>query len=106
MLRSDQESRAIAIQLPAGEELQEHQVHERAYLLVADGEIEIAQNGQSVTGGLRVSLSLRAERASNRARPSATRASCSARALAGRRAPVGAGGVTATGNQAHMTWRR
>ena len=51
VLRSDQESRAIAIQLPAGEELQEHQVHERAYLLVADGEIEIAQNGRSVTGG-------------------------------------------------------
>lgn len=51
VLRSDSESRAIAIHLPAGEELQEHQVHERAYLLVADGEIEISQNSQSVTGG-------------------------------------------------------
>src|SRR5262249_22742682 len=39
------------IQLPAGEELQEHQVHERAYLIVVDGEIAVSQNGQSVTGG-------------------------------------------------------
>lgn len=51
VLRSDNETRAIAIQLPAGEELQEHQVHERAYLLVAAGEIEIAQDDQHVTGG-------------------------------------------------------
>jgi quercetin dioxygenase-like cupin family protein len=51
VLRSDDETRAIAINLPAGEELQEHQVHERAYLLVADGEIEIAKDGQTVSGG-------------------------------------------------------
>jgi quercetin dioxygenase-like cupin family protein len=51
VLRSDDETRAIAIHLPAGEELQEHQVHERAYLLVADGEIEVEQGGRSVTGG-------------------------------------------------------
>ena len=30
VLRSDEETRAILIHLPAGEELQEHQVHERA----------------------------------------------------------------------------
>ncbi len=51
VLRSDEEIRAIAIRLPGGEELQEHQVHERAYLLVADGEIEISHDGSSVTGG-------------------------------------------------------
>jgi quercetin dioxygenase-like cupin family protein len=51
VLRSDDETRAIAIRLPGGEELQEHQVHERAYMLVADGEIEVSQNGSSVTGG-------------------------------------------------------
>jgi quercetin dioxygenase-like cupin family protein len=51
VLRSDEETRAIAIRLPSGEQLQEHQVHERTYLLVADGEIEIAQEGSSVTGG-------------------------------------------------------
>ena len=51
VLRSDDESRAIAIQLPAGEEMQEHQVHERSYLIVADGEIEIDHDGQSIRGG-------------------------------------------------------
>jgi quercetin dioxygenase-like cupin family protein len=51
VLRSDGESRAIAIHLPAGEELQEHQVHERTYLLVADGEIEVVHEGKSVRGG-------------------------------------------------------
>jgi quercetin dioxygenase-like cupin family protein len=50
VLRSDDETRAIAIGLTSGEELQEHQVHERTYLLVADGEIEISQDGNSVTG--------------------------------------------------------
>ncbi len=51
VLRSDDETRAIAIYLPAGEELQEHQVHERAYLLVADGEIEISHGDETATGG-------------------------------------------------------
>ena len=51
VLRSDDETRAIAIRLTRGDELQEHQVHERAYLLVAEGEIEISQDGTSVTGG-------------------------------------------------------
>ena len=51
VLRSDGESRAIAIELPEGEELQEHQVHERTYMLVADGEIEITTDGQAVRGG-------------------------------------------------------
>jgi quercetin dioxygenase-like cupin family protein len=52
VLRSDEETRAIAIHLPAGEELQEHQVHERTYLVVADGEIEISQDGRTETGGV------------------------------------------------------
>src|SRR5947209_8324066 len=50
VLRSDAETRAIAILLPAGEELQEHQVHERTYLVVADGELEIEQQGQKISG--------------------------------------------------------
>jgi quercetin dioxygenase-like cupin family protein len=50
VLRSDAETRAICIQLPAGEELQEHQVHERSYLIVVDGEISITQDSQSVSG--------------------------------------------------------
>jgi hypothetical protein len=47
VLRCGHETRAIAIRLPSGEQ---HRVHERAYLLVADGEIEISQDGNSVTG--------------------------------------------------------
>jgi len=51
VLRSDDETRVIAINLPSGEELQEHQVHERAYLLVASGEVEVEQGGNTVKGG-------------------------------------------------------
>jgi quercetin dioxygenase-like cupin family protein len=51
VLRSDDETRAIAINLPGGEALQEHQVHERAWLVVAEGEIEVEQGGETVTGG-------------------------------------------------------
>ena len=36
------EARSILIALPAGEELQDHQVHERAYVVVIDGEVDLA----------------------------------------------------------------
>lgn len=49
VLRSDDELRAIAIQLPAGEQLQEHQVHERAYLVVVDGGVAIEHGGETVS---------------------------------------------------------
>jgi quercetin dioxygenase-like cupin family protein len=51
VLRSDDETRVIAINLPGGEQLQEHQVHERAWLVVAAGEIEVEQGGQTIAGG-------------------------------------------------------
>jgi quercetin dioxygenase-like cupin family protein len=52
VLASDDEGRLIAITLPAGERLQEHQVHERAWLMVVKGQIEIDDaNGGSVSGG-------------------------------------------------------
>jgi quercetin dioxygenase-like cupin family protein len=41
------ESRTIALQLAAGEGLQEHQVHERAHVIVIAGEVEIGD----VSGG-------------------------------------------------------
>ena len=41
------EARSILINLPAGESLQEHQVHERAYVVVIEGEVELG----SATGG-------------------------------------------------------
>jgi quercetin dioxygenase-like cupin family protein len=51
VLRSDAEARVIAINLPAGERLSDHQVHERAYLIVTEGEIEMSSEGDSKTGG-------------------------------------------------------
>jgi quercetin dioxygenase-like cupin family protein len=51
VLRSDPEARVIAINLPAGEALQDHQVHERAYLVVAAGEVEVEQDGRTESGG-------------------------------------------------------
>jgi quercetin dioxygenase-like cupin family protein len=51
VLRSDDETRVVALHLPAGEELQEHQVHERAYMLVVSGEVEVSQDGRTEAGG-------------------------------------------------------
>ena len=46
------EARSIVLFLPAGEELQDHQVHERAHLIVIDGEVEVDRDGgERVTGG-------------------------------------------------------
>ena len=51
VLRSDDETRVIAINLPAGQGLQEHETHERTWLVVAAGTVEIEQDGDIVTGG-------------------------------------------------------
>ena len=50
VLSSDDESRVIAIQLPGGESMQEHQTHERSLLLVVEGEVEVSQGGESIAG--------------------------------------------------------
>src|SRR4051812_29953602 len=53
ILRSDDgAARANAIHLPAGEQLQEHEDHEHAYLVVLDGEVELAEGGDSRTAGV------------------------------------------------------
>ena len=51
VIASNHEGRVIAIQLPAGEMLQEHQVHERTWLLVLGGRIEIDDSSGSTTSG-------------------------------------------------------
>ena len=38
VLRSDAEARVVTIHLPAGKALDDHQVHERAYLVIVEGE--------------------------------------------------------------------
>jgi quercetin dioxygenase-like cupin family protein len=45
------EARTVVLHLPAGEALQDHQVHERAHLLVVDGEVEIVQSAETIAGG-------------------------------------------------------
>jgi quercetin dioxygenase-like cupin family protein len=53
VLRSDDgAARAIAIQLPAGEQLQEHEVHEHTYLVVVAGEVELVENGETERAGV------------------------------------------------------
>ena len=49
VLLSTPEGRAIVLDLPAGERLQEHQVHERGWLVVVDGELEIVDHDDQVT---------------------------------------------------------
>jgi quercetin dioxygenase-like cupin family protein len=50
ILASGSDARTILLALPAGEELQEHEVHERARIVVAAGEVEVSTpGGESVT---------------------------------------------------------
>lgn len=52
IVSSNGDARVVVLQLPAGEELQEHEVHERARIVVVDGEVEVARSGgESVPGG-------------------------------------------------------
>ncbi|MEO8091317.1 MAG: cupin domain-containing protein [bacterium] len=49
---SEDEGRAILIALLAGEALPEHQVHERAWVLVVSGRVRISKpNGEDAEGG-------------------------------------------------------
>jgi len=45
ILSSAGDARTVLLHLPAGEELQEHEVHERARLIVVDGEVEVTTPG-------------------------------------------------------------
>jgi quercetin dioxygenase-like cupin family protein len=52
ILSSTDAARVVVLQLPAGQRLEEHQVHERAFLLVIAGEVEVdPADGDAVTGG-------------------------------------------------------
>lgn len=52
ILASADDARTIVLRLPAGEELQEHEVHERARLVVVDGEVDVsALAGETVSAG-------------------------------------------------------
>ena len=77
------ESRTIALKLAAGEGLAEHQVHERAHVIVIEGEVEIGD----VTGGARAAGDLRPGRAPRGARHDRRPPAARARPVAGRRPP-------------------
>jgi len=52
VLDSTKEARAIVIQLDAGQAMGEHQVHERGWLVVTAGRIEVSEpGGGDATGG-------------------------------------------------------
>ena len=48
VLTTDDGARAIAIRLEAGQELRDHQVRERAWVVVVEGEVEIRSGEQQV----------------------------------------------------------
>jgi hypothetical protein len=52
ILSSNDDARAVALDLAAGESLSDHAVHERAWLVVVGGEVEVTTAaGERVTGG-------------------------------------------------------
>ncbi|TMM20229.1 MAG: hypothetical protein E6F96_00805 [Actinobacteria bacterium] len=52
ILSSSDEARALALDLAEGEKLRDHEVHERAWIVVIDGEIEVTTAaGGRVRGG-------------------------------------------------------
>ncbi len=51
ILSSTNDARAIALAIPAGESLQDHQVHERAWVSILHGEAEITTTaGERIAG--------------------------------------------------------
>lgn len=51
VLTTDDGARAIALRLEAGQAMNDHQVRERAWLVVVEGEAEIRCGGEVVYGG-------------------------------------------------------
>ena len=53
ILSSSDVARAIALDLAAGESLADHQVHERAWLVVLEGEVRVTSaEGEQAAGGV------------------------------------------------------
>ena len=60
VLTTDDGARAIAIRLEAGQEISDHQVRERAWVIVVEGRAEIRSGDQLVDGGRRDARDVRA----------------------------------------------
>jgi quercetin dioxygenase-like cupin family protein len=51
ILASAEDARTILLHLPEGEEMQEHEVHERARVLVVDGNVDVTGRDGDVSAG-------------------------------------------------------
>jgi quercetin dioxygenase-like cupin family protein len=51
VLHSTDEARAVMIGIAAGQKLGDHQVHERAYIVVVDGRVQIDAGSESLEAG-------------------------------------------------------
>jgi quercetin dioxygenase-like cupin family protein len=51
ILSSNSAARAIVLDIAAGEQLADHEVHEHAWLVVLDGQIEVSTSGERASGG-------------------------------------------------------
>ena len=56
ILASGEDARVVVIDLPSGESLEDHQVHERAWLVVIAGEIEVTALDASSTAKVRADV--------------------------------------------------
>jgi quercetin dioxygenase-like cupin family protein len=52
VLHSDDEARAVLIELKPGESLGDHQVKENAWLCVVEGRVQVGADGESADGGI------------------------------------------------------
>ncbi len=51
ILSSSDDARVVVLALPSGERLQEHEVHERTWILVVAGQIDVGTNGEAPVRG-------------------------------------------------------
>ena len=74
ILSSSGDARVVVVDLPAGERLAEHEVHERAFVLIVDGEVEMLPESGERVAGYRGICSSSSSRSATRSRRSPTRA--------------------------------
>ena len=88
IISSSEDARAIVLDLGAGESLDEHEVHERAFLVVLSGEVEVGTGaGTSAAGGAGLLVEFEPRERHRVDARSDARLLLDSHPLAGRRAP-------------------